>query len=278
MKRLMYPANRFKMFDVTLRDGLQTSTRTHSYSEKKTMLDSIMRTHNPPHVEVGSIVSPRLMPQMAWSMELYNYATTNYPETDFYLLIPNIKYLKLGSERDDKNFSFITSISDAFQIKNTRMDTHHTKAELNNMMRYLEKHKSSGLKKLYISCINECPIIGKLSNRTIIEEVLFYKHNYTFDNICLSDTCGTLSFNDLKYIIDNLITYGVDPRNLSIHLHLDKSDTDKLNQMIHYLMNNNIVMFDVSALEDSGGCSVTIEKGKTHRNLTYDDLQCFIRN
>ena len=98
-----------KTFDVSLRDGIQTIKKIYTLSEKKSILDNIIKTYNPPHIEVGSAVSPKILPQMVGSIELYNYAEEKYPHTNFYILIPNSKYLKRAHGYGVKNFSFITS-------------------------------------------------------------------------------------------------------------------------------------------------------------------------
>ena len=126
--------------------------------------------------------------------------------------------------------------------------------------------------KLYISCINECPIDGHINNNHIVNEILHYSNSYNFDNICISDTCGTLSFKNLTNIIEKCVVNGLDPKILTIHLHIDENDKIKLKLFVDYLEKNGITTYDVSTLEDSGGCSVTIKEGKTRRNLTYHDL------
>jgi len=262
----------FKFFDVTLRDGLQTSKNIYTLNEKKQLLHYIMDNYNPLHVEVGSIVSNKVLPQMKYSQELYNYAIEKYPKSNFYMLIPNIKYLKEGVKNGVENFSFITSVSDEFQKKNTKMDLCQTKNELKNMNTYVDTNCNNPIKKLYVSCINECPIVGKIENIRIVEQILYYKYNYNFDNICLSDTCGTLSYDDMKKIIETSLSYGMSPEQLSIHLHLGNNDKEKIKKMINFLFYCKINIFDVSTLENSGGCSVTIHQGKTRRNLTYQDL------
>jgi hydroxymethylglutaryl-CoA lyase len=61
-----------KLFDVTLRDGLQSIPKMYSLIEKKDMLCDIINTHKPAAIEIGSIVSPKILPQMANSIELYS--------------------------------------------------------------------------------------------------------------------------------------------------------------------------------------------------------------
>ena len=261
-----------KLFDVTLRDGLQTNKRVFSFKEKKNILDSIMKKYNPPDIEVGSIVSEKILPQMRHSVELYHYGREKYPNSNFYLLVPNYKYLEKGMYMGIRNYSFITSVSESFQLKNTKMSISKTKEELMKMTNILTESKSNGLKKLYISCINECPIDGKINIKHIVNEILHYSNSYNFDNICISDTCGSLTFKNLTNIIEKCVVNGLDPKILTIHLHIGENDKTKLKLFVDYLEKNGIITYDVSTLEDSGGCSVTIDEGMTRRNLTYHDL------
>ena len=48
-----------KLFDVTLRDGLQSITKMYSLIEKKDMLCDIINTHKPVAIEIGSIVGAK---------------------------------------------------------------------------------------------------------------------------------------------------------------------------------------------------------------------------
>lgn len=265
-----------RFFDVSLRDGLQACKKAYSFSEKKNILKNIVWGYNPQHIEVGSIVSPKVLPMMKDSIELYKFAEYEFPKKNFYLLVPNQKNLEKGVQFGVRNFSFITSVSTKFQEKNIRKTLDQTKNELETMMNYLEKSdnydNNNGIKKLYISCINECPIAGIINEKKIVNEIIYYTNNFNFNNICLSDTCGTLQYNQLTTIVNELLSKNISPELLSIHLHVDENSQDKINNIKKFLLNNNINLFDVSTLEKSGGCSVTIENGKTKRNLNYTDL------
>lgn len=67
-----------KYFDVSMSDGLQSIPKKYTLSEKKTILHSIINTYKPNCLEIGSIVSPRVVPQMKHSYELYKYANNYY--------------------------------------------------------------------------------------------------------------------------------------------------------------------------------------------------------
>ena len=67
-----------KQFDVSMSDGLQSIPKKYTLSEKKTILHNIIDTYKPNSLEIGSIISPRIVPQMKHSYELYKYANDIY--------------------------------------------------------------------------------------------------------------------------------------------------------------------------------------------------------
>ena len=58
--------NKVKLFDVSLRDGLQglTLIEQHRFKfyHKKNLYNDIIKTHNPFNMEIGSFVSPKVLP------------------------------------------------------------------------------------------------------------------------------------------------------------------------------------------------------------------------
>jgi hydroxymethylglutaryl-CoA lyase len=80
-----------KFYDVTLRDGLQSMSKVLSLDEKKIILHDIISNSKVKEIEIGSLVSNKLLPQMNNSIDLYKYAESMYPEHIFYMLIPNKK-------------------------------------------------------------------------------------------------------------------------------------------------------------------------------------------
>ena len=256
---------KLRFFDVSLRDGLQSLKTCYTLNEKKQMLNYIIDNYNPDNIEVGSLVSHKILPQMSDSLELYNYATTKFPSRNFYLLVPNYKNFAMAKNYYGvKNFSFITSVSDKFQLKNTNKNIHETNVELMKMVKELDSDNKS---KLYVSCITECPI-NKNKN---IEKIIYQVNNnlhYNIDNICLSDTCGTLKFDDFKTIYDNLNSHLRD----KISLHLHNSNNPEISSIIEYALKHNNNMVDV-CFKEMGGCSVTINDADMFSNLTYKNFE-----
>jgi len=267
-------------FDVSLRDGLQgiQKHRQENFflNDKIDVFHKIMFNYRPAKIEIGSIVNPKLMPIMADSLKLNEYAA-NFIKTaasydpELYMVVPNKKGFNIGLENGIKNYSFLTSVSNSFQKKNVNKTIQQTNKELEEMFKIIGSTPDNEFKsKLYISCINECPLEGKIDNDVIVHEILNYHKNFPLINeYCLSDTCGSLNFEDYKYIVDACLFFGMPPTKLSLHLHVNKENIEELKKIIFHSLDSNINRFDVSVLE-SGGCSVTLPSSKLLPNLSYE--------
>lgn len=268
------------LFDVTLRDGIQSIDNISTY-DKTVQFNKIVRQMEPPKIEIGSLVSPKVLPIMQDTPELFeecrqlieninpieelrnsaNYKNIDIPE--LYVLIPSKKEkydqaVKMGIQ----NISIMSSISDHFLLANTKKNMKNTKQDIN----YILQDNDLNV-KIYLSCINECPISGKISNNKVINEIVYYNDYCNVDEICLSDTCGTLNFIDFKNILDNCLEK-IPSTKLSLHLHTNNEL--EVEKIIRYSLEKNIRKFDVSAFDNQGGCSVTISKNLLQPNLTYD--------
>lgn len=276
MNKLIYVNH----FDVTLRDGIQGLSKeqqlTMKVEDKINLYYSIKQKYQPINMEIGSIVSNKILPVFQDSAELYNNIRYNQLEPSIrqfnnYILIPNEKHFQNIDKFIGLNkFSFISSVSDSFQQKNTKMSLSKTHQEINNMIHEIYKLNKHNSIKLYISCINECPIEGKIDNDIVVNKILKH-YELGVDIMCLSDTCGSLSENDLKYILSKLHSYlHIDDFNkLSLHLHVKPGRENEVEQIIHCAIDSGITNFDVSAL-NTGGCSVTINKSELAPNLSYE--------
>jgi isopropylmalate/homocitrate/citramalate synthase len=260
--------------DVTLRDGLQNAkVENYPTEHKKKVFQNIMKSENPPKIEVGSLTSYRILPIMKDSIEIYkhalDYITKEKLNTDVYVLVPSLSKLNIAINSKIQNYSFITSTSNAFQLRNTCRTLDRTKEELKTMFERLgDTSIQNTKKKLYISCIDHCPIVGKIEKGFIVNEILYYNENFNFDEICLSDTCGNLSFENFFYIIENATYLGIPVNKLSVHLHISNENMENIKKIMKYCFENEINKFDISSLA-TGGCSITIENKKLLPNLSY---------
>lgn len=292
LSRTYFTTPKVSLFDVSLRDGIQNTKTPEKYSTdiKKAILKSIIQTRSPESIEVGSFVSPRVMPIMHDTEAVLQYGldyakTAGIPQ-NYYVLIPNIKQMMqalkrpvivnhFGKYQSSINFSFIGSVSESFQLKNTKMSLETTKYELNVMTRWLSYFWPSAMTKLYVSCVNACPIEGEIDNAIVAKEIAEYNQFGEFDEICLSDTTGTLGPKDLEDILRKLKHVPYLPiGKLSLHLHGLEGES-RVRDLISVAQKRGITQFDVSCINE-GGCAVTMDSSKIRPNITYrtfDDIR-----
>jgi hypothetical protein len=214
---------------------------------------------------------------MADTRELYTHAISTFEKenktTQPYVLIPSSSKLLPAINYGMKHLSFIASVSNIFQLKNTNMTLAQVKSDFTQIFTQLngEPDNSLYVKKLYISCINECPISGKIDNDFVINEILCYNTRFSFDELCLSDTCGTLLYDDFEYIVETIHLFGVPLSKISLHLHVSTTNLENLEKILRYCFRKGIRKFDVSMVE-TGGCSVTMSRDKLLANMTYEQF------
>lgn len=286
-------------FDVTLRDGLQALTKEegqyYNTVQKIILHLKIQLKYNPINVEIGSIVSEKVLPIFKDTIELFDIINKNeinkneiYKNSfdksckskNIYIVVPNQnKLFNVINNKSMNHFSFITSVSNSFQIKNTKMSLLDSDNDIYTMLQELDDNKNRNVSpfvKVYVSCINECPIEGKINNDLIVNRLLTL-NNMNVDTICLSDTCGSLNSEDFEYIVDSCKNYGINMQKLSLHLHVKNNRESEVEKIFHKALDRKIINFDVSAL-DSGGCSVTMDKNKLAPNMNYDQYYKFLTN
>lgn len=274
------------LFDVSLRDGIQNAKiENFPLYIKKDIFDNIFESKLTSKIEIGSIASSKVLPIMSDSIDLFKYVCQKTSDIKYnnycsqnntikipkiYMLIPSISKLIPAFDNNIQYFSFITSISDEFQAHNNKKSLKETKEDFSRVFEMFMREPGSHMfqTKLYISCINECPFIGKIDNDTVVNEIFFYYNNYVFDELCLSDTMGTLNSDDFTYIINKCRELGINISKISLHLHVKKHNIENTERILFYSFSNNINKFDISCLE-TGGCSVTIKYGHIS-NLTYE--------
>lgn len=271
-----------RAFDITLRDGLQSLTHLEqkyfTTEIKKTLYQSIIENYNPKNIEIGSCVNKKLLPIFNDNEDILTFAENFNRHNNLfnnYVLVPNLDQLINAMNIGFKNFSFITSVSNSFQIKNTKISLIENYDNINNMMAYLDDSRLKDYNiKLYVSCISKCPIEGNIMINTIIDN-LVKLNKLKPDKICLSDTCGELEPVQLYNIIQGLISNHIDLSKISLHLHVKPDRESIVEQLFHLALDYGIYEFDVSAI-NSGGCSIVIDRKNLIPNMMYEQYYKFL--
>ena len=278
-----------RKFDVTMSAGLQSIPKIYTISEKKTILKKIMNIYKPHSLEIGSIISPKIVPQMKHSYELYNYANKIYNDIkkqskkenvcDFYVLVPPTKhYLDIAKKLNIRNVSLNTSpIILPNTSPNTSLNTSLYTKNTNDTIKEYIKTGSFDKVKVYIPCITRCNGKYVQDNEHIVNELYEYLNIDGITEVCLTDTTGKLRYCDFKHIIDYLnieMNYKLD--KLSLHLHINQNENKyyTIDNIIKYAIYNNVKKFDLTSFENIyfGNGVIKVDVKQFNTNLTYDRL------
>jgi len=264
----------FSLFDVSLRDGLQSLRRVVPLADKQAMFREIVQTRRPAAIEVGSLVSPKVLPQMSGSDAMFRYASeyvaSNSLSTDLYMAVPPTRYrLDAAFGLGVKNVSIMASVSDAFQNANVGMsceDTHRIIVEESSSKRFDKM-------KVYLSCIEYCPVSGRFTDiEKMADAVCSYVFHSGISEVCLSDTTGSMRASSAVMLMAALAERQVSTKDIGVHLHKMGDNAAGVHRLGAIFLAAGVTKIDVSNLR-TGGCSVTMEESDLHANTHYDDIE-----
>ena len=278
MLRRIISDNGIKLFDVTMRDGLQSIKRHIPLETKKNMTVELLNRRRPDSIEIGALVSPKAMPQMSTSVDLFNYTTEYISKTEdldtnvFVLVPPKFEKMCQAHELGVRHVSIMSSVSDEFQLKNVRQTTEQTLSTITNSLQLL--HFDSA--KVYLSCVDRCPVTERrFYPYQIADAVADYSILPQVSEICLSDTMGTLHWNALTDILDEIKASDISMDKISLHLHVNENDHSNVTSLLYIASKAGVKKLDVSDTS-TGGCNMTLDASQLHGNLTYDVLRSSI--
>ena len=247
-----------KIVEVGPRDGLQNESVTVP-AEIKVQLVEKLAAAGLSVVEVGALVSPKWVPQMATSAEVYTrvdkYSNVSYP-----MLVPNLKGLELALAAGVEEIALFAAASETFSQKNTNCSIAESIERFNEV---IDHAQAAGVKiRGYVSCVLGCPYEGDVSFDTVsmITRKLFDRGCY---EVSLGDTIGVGTANQAQELIETL-TRHVPVQQLAAHFH-DTYGQALAN--IHAVMQCGIAVVD-SSVAGLGGCPYA--RGATGNVATED--------
>ena len=209
-------SNRFpdkvKIVEVGPRDGLQNEVPV-SIEDKVRLIDQLSAT-GLSVIEAGSFVSPKWVPQMAGSAEIYQQikqqAHINYPA-----LTPNMKGYEAAMAAGVKEVAIFGAASEAFSQKNINCSIAES---LERFQPIMERAKADGVKvRGYVSCVLGCPYEGEISVDKVVE-VAATLYDMGCYEISLGDTIGVGTPEKAKLMLA-AVAQAVPIEKLAVHFH-----------------------------------------------------------
>jgi hydroxymethylglutaryl-CoA lyase len=247
-----------KIVEVGPRDGLQNEASTVP-AEIKVQLIEMLADAGLPVVESGAFVSPKWVPQMATSAEVFTRikrrADVSYP-----MLVPNLKGLELALAAGVEEIALFAASTETFSQKNTNCSIAESIDRFNAV---IDEAQAAGVKiRGYISCVLGCPYEGEVSFDTVsmIAQKLLEKGCY---EVSLGDTIGVGTAGLATELIE-VLSRQLPVAQLAAHFH-DTYGQALAN--IHAVMQCGVAVVD-SSVAGLGGCPYA--KGATGNVATED--------
>ncbi len=177
-----------RILEVGPRDGLQNEIKPLSVDQKYELVYKLIQS-GLKHIEAGAFVNPKAIPQMADSAELTKSLVKDFPNVNFYSLVPNLQGLETAMECGIQNIGLLSSCCEVFSQKNLNTSIDGSLKRINEIIENLPKDSFS---RLYLSMSFDSPFTGKISNETyntILEKVA----DIGINEIVISDTTGKAS-------------------------------------------------------------------------------------
>ena len=247
-----------KIVEVGPRDGLQNESLTVP-AEIKVQLVEKLADAGLSVIEVGAFVSPKWVPQMATSSDVFTQIDkrngVSYP-----MLVPNLKGLELAHAAGVQEIALFAATTETFSQKNTNCSIAESIDRFNAV---IDEALRLDIKvRGYISCVLGCPYEGEVSLDTVLmlAEKMFDRGCY---EVSLGDTIGVGTAGQARVMIEKL-TQHLPVHQLAAHFH-DTYGQALAN--IHAVLQCGIRVID-SSVAGLGGCPYA--KGATGNVATED--------
>ncbi|MBV4544197.1 hydroxymethylglutaryl-CoA lyase [Pseudomonas vlassakiae] len=247
-----------RLVEVGPRDGLQNEAQPISVADKVRLVDDLTDA-GLSYIEVGSFVSPRWVPQMAGSAEVFAGIHPRAGVT-YAALAPNLRGFEDALAAGVKEVAVFAAASEAFSQRNINCSISESLQRFEPIM---EAARSHGVRvRGYVSCVLGCPYEGKVSPEQVAP-VARALHDMGCYEVSLGDTIGTGTAGDTRRLFE--VVSAVVPRaQLAGHFH-DTYGQALAN--VYASLLEGISVFD-SSVAGLGGCPYA--KGATGNIATED--------
>ncbi|WDU64365.1 hydroxymethylglutaryl-CoA lyase [Pseudomonas poae] len=175
-----------RLVEVGPRDGLQNEAQPISVADKVQLVDALSAA-GVSYIEVGSFVSPKWVPQMAGSAEVFARIQRK-PGVTYGALTPNLRGFEDALAAGVKEVAVFAAASEAFSQRNINCSISESLERFAPIMAAARQHGISV--RGYVSCVLGCPYEGDIAPEQVaaVARELYAMGCY---EVSLGDTIGT---------------------------------------------------------------------------------------
>ncbi|CAG8863653.1 3-hydroxy-3-isohexenylglutaryl-CoA/hydroxy-methylglutaryl-CoA lyase [Pseudomonas fluorescens] len=249
-----------RLVEVGPRDGLQNEAQPISVADKVRLVDDLSEA-GLSYIEVGSFVSPKWVPQMAGSAEVFA-GIVQRPGVTYAALAPNLRGFEDALAAGVKEVAVFAAASEAFSQRNINCSISESLKRFEPIM---QEARAQGVRvRGYVSCVLGCPYEGQVRAEQVtpVARALFDMGCY---EVSLGDTIGAGTAGDTRRLFE-VVSREVPREALAGHFH-DTYGQALAN--VYASLLEGIQVFD-SSVAGLGGCPYA--KGATGNVATEDVL------
>ena len=253
------PVESVKIVEVGPRDGLQNERANVATADKIEFVNRLSAA-NLPVIEVSAFVSPKWVPQMADTADVYREIPKD-PGVEYPVLVPNMKGLERAIDAGVKSIAIFTAASDTFNQRNINMTIDESFA---NYAPVAARASAEGIRvRGYVSTAFGCPYEGDVPPEKVLEVTARLLDLGCYE-VSVGDTIGVGTPMQVQGVIGILLQV-IPARKLAMHFH-DTRGTALANTLAALEM--SIATFDAS----SGGLGGCPYAPGASGNLATEDL------
>ncbi|WP_354311790.1 hydroxymethylglutaryl-CoA lyase [Pseudomonas sp. PvP001] len=240
---MMLP-ERVRIVEVGPRDGLQNEQGQVRAEDKVALVEALVAA-GLEHVEVGSFVSPRWVPQMADSAAVFA-ATARAPGVTYAALTPNLQGFEAAIAAGASEVAVFAAASESFSQRNINCSIAQSLQRFEPVLAAAVAH---GIKvRGYVSCVLGCPYEGDIAPERVrnVADAMLQMGCY---ELSLGDTLGIGTPGAARRLIDT-VAQRVPRGQLAGHFH-DTYGQAVAN--IYACLLEGVQVFD-SSVAGLGGC------------------------
>ncbi len=197
--------------EVGPRDGLQAQSKHLTPPERLELIEALMAA-NLRHIEVGSFVSPKAVPQMAGTGAVLGALPAAGP-AQFSVLVPNRKGYDLAKAAGAKTVAVVVSATETMNQKNINMSVADVLAVAADII--AQGHEDGLTVQAYLSVAWECPFEGVVSSAAVRDLAARLSDA---DELVIADTIGAANPRAVGDLMSALVAdHGAE--KLACHFH-----------------------------------------------------------
>src|SRR6266851_3050510 len=206
--------SRVSVYEVGPRDGLQNEPETLPVDARIALVDRLTEA-GLPAIEVGSFVSPRAVPQLADTEEVFR-RIRRASGVRYAALVPNVRGLERALAAGVLEIAVFTAASETFNRHNIHAGVDES---IERFRPVVARAKEEGIRvRGYVSTAFGCPYEGVISPEAV-REVVHKLLDLPVDEISLGDTIGVATPAGVYDVVETLYESGVTRGVLALHLH-----------------------------------------------------------